>query len=155
MIGTPKRPRQHPERDLERAATDLLGLDGWRSLKTDPVSDRARAKGFGEVGMADWLYIRYLSQYSPEWARHLIAKRRPTWMASTEVVWIEWKAPGGKATQHQLAWIAAERARGALVWLAGVDFPVTLEGFFQHYAASGLMRQKLSLGERTVGVAAR
>jgi hypothetical protein len=30
-----------PEADLERAATDLLALGGWRALKTDPVGDRS------------------------------------------------------------------------------------------------------------------
>jgi hypothetical protein len=51
--------KRTPEADLERAASELLALEGWRALKTDPTSDRSRAKGFGEPGMADSLYIRY------------------------------------------------------------------------------------------------
>lgn len=115
----PKRtPRTHPERDLERAGSRILQLDGWRLLKTDPVSDRRRGKGFGEIGMADCLYIRYWSDTR----------------STATVLWIEWKAPGGQATAAQRLWIAAERARGALVWLAGADFPASLGGFLDHYA---------------------
>jgi hypothetical protein len=39
--------------DLACAASDLLILDGWRALKPDPISDPARAKNSGELGMAD------------------------------------------------------------------------------------------------------
>jgi hypothetical protein len=35
--------KRTPEADLERAATDLLALGGWRALKTDPVSDSSCA----------------------------------------------------------------------------------------------------------------
>lgn len=47
----------------------------------------------------------------------------------------------GKASKHQAEWIAAERARGALVLLAGVTFPATIEGFQKWYLASGLARR--------------
>ena len=125
-VGPIRKLRAHPERDLEKACSDLLQCDGWRLLKTDPVSDRRRGKGFGEIGMADCLYIRYL--------------RRAT--GDSEVMWIEWKAPRGKPSGAQRLWIAAERARGALVWLAGADFPASVEGFLAHYQESGLMRRK-------------
>ena len=46
------------EAELERTCTNMLVLDGWRALKTNPVSRRARGAGFGELGMADYLYIR-------------------------------------------------------------------------------------------------
>lgn len=120
-----RKSRTHPERDLERAGSQLLQLDGWRLLKTDPCSDRRRGKGFGEIGMADCLYLRY----------------QPALLAT--VLWIEWKAPGSQATAAQRLWIAAERARGALVWLAGADFPALIDGFLDHYRASGLMHRKL------------
>jgi hypothetical protein len=42
----------------------MLVQDGWRALKTSPVSRRARGVGFGELGMADYLYIRYCPQSS-------------------------------------------------------------------------------------------
>lgn len=51
------------------------------------------------------------------------------------------RAAAGKASQKQLDWIAAEQARGALVLLAGVTFPATIEGFQKWYLASGLARR--------------
>jgi hypothetical protein len=116
------------EAEMERTCTAMLVQDGWRSLKTSPVSRRARGVGFGELGMADYLYIRY---------------RPPSdWQAGmaglADVLWCEWKRADGEAAPHQLAWIEAERARGALVWLAGVDFEATPDAFWAHYKASGL-----------------
>lgn len=124
------------EAAIERTCTDLLELDGWRSLKTDPVSRREWGKGFGEKGMADRLYIRYMkSRYSLELAGH-------RWAA---VLWIEWKSAKGKPAPHQLAWHQAERARGALTLIAGVDFPASIEGFAAWYAESGLQRRNLTV----------
>ncbi len=54
-------PMELRERDIAKTCSDVLIWDGWRMLVTDPVSDRARGKGFGELGMADRLYIRYAS----------------------------------------------------------------------------------------------
>jgi len=122
------------EAQLEKTCTEMLELDDWRSLKTDPVRNREWGKGFGELGMADRLYIRYGWPSERFWGTAL-------------VMWIEWKCmrPGRKtatkAQQHQLDWIAAERARGALVLLAGVDFPATFEGFKAWYLNSGLNRR--------------
>lgn len=124
------------EQDLEQACSDLIAYDGWRPLKTDPVSDRYRAKGFGELGMADRLYIRYEME-GPRLSDS-IADR-----AWCQLMWIEWKRRGGKAKPHQIEWIAAERARGALVLLAGVDFPADFDGFLAWYRKSGLMRRPL------------
>jgi hypothetical protein len=123
------------ERDIQNACTGYLELDGWRSLQTDPVSDRRRGKGFGEAGMADHLYIRY----------PICGNFKPRAQADAEVMWIEWKRMKGKnatkATQHQLDWHAAERARGALTLIAGVDFPASIEGFIKWYEQSGLNRR--------------
>jgi len=122
------------EKDLERTCSDFLAWDGWRTLKTDPVSRREWGKGFGEKGMADRLYIRY-------WPTQ-------TCGGLAQVLWIEWKRmwPGRKvatkAQANQLDWILAERARGALVLLAGVDFEATFEAFKAWYAASGLQRRR-------------
>lgn len=124
------------EAHIERSCTEWLELDGWRTLKTDPVSDRGRGKGFGEVGMADRLYIRYGYLFD---FRHV-----PYQAVVAEVLWIEWKSKRGRAASHQVNWIAAEVARGALVWLAGIDFPAgSIEAFQEHYRASGLMRRNL------------
>jgi hypothetical protein len=120
------------ESEIEQACTKYLHLDGWRGLKTNPVSDRKRGAGFGEKGMADYLYLRYLSSCITNLAR-------------VEVMWVEWKridAKGKttKAAAHQREWIARERARGALVLLAGEDFPATIDGFMAWYRDSGLRR---------------
>ncbi len=114
------------EADIERTCSELLEWEGWRALKTDPCSDRKRGKGFGEIGMADCLYIRYMK----------------TSMCLAEVLWIEWKSRHGKPSHIQLDWHARERARGGLTFIAGVDFPASIEGFREWYAQSGLQRRK-------------
>ncbi len=112
------------EADIERTSSDYLcKVEGWRKLKTDPVSRREWGKGFGEKGMADALYLRY---------------GKPP-----EVLWIEWKSLHGEVKPHQRDWHTAERARGALTLMAGVDFPASIDGFLNWYRQSGLMRRTL------------
>lgn len=135
------------ERQIQETCSQFLELDGWRRLRTDPVSDRSRGKGFGELGMADMLYIRY--RWRAMW--NPAAKEGPE--AIAEILWVEYKRERGgngkralftkaeKAKIHQLQWIAAERARGAMVLLAGVDFPASIEGFQKWYWESGLARR--------------
>lgn len=131
------------ERDLEKTCSDLLELDGWRPLKTDPVSRHEWGKGFGEKGMCDRLYIRYLDKAELVFPGGRMVLKPP----AAEVLWIEWKRiragrrTATKAAPHQKTWIMAERARGALVILAGEDFPATWEGFKLWYRKSGLMRR--------------
>lgn len=122
------------EAHIQATCTAFLELDGWRALRTDPTSDRARGKGFGEVGMSDHLYVRY---NLPE---RFLSQATPETRAYAEVLWVEYKSASGKLKPAQLQWAAAERARGGLVWLATVDFPPTIEGFQQHYRDSGLAR---------------
>jgi hypothetical protein len=121
------------ESDIARTCSDYLEADGWRMIITDPVSDRQRGKGFGELGMADRLYIRY-----PRGER--------TFKTFAQVLWIEWKridkqGKTTKATALQKSWHEAERARGALTWIAGEDFPASIEGFIEFYQASVLKRR--------------
>lgn len=171
------------EREIAQACIDVLLYDGWRHLRTDPVSDKStvdairakfmatpslagvlgvllqilksciRGKGFGEPGMADSLFIRYLANTqerlpvtevsSQPFEQHekvcVVTLDRP----KAEVLWIEWKRPGGVAAPHQLEWIRLERSRGALVWRAGENFTATYDGFLAHYRASGLNRRAL------------
>src|SRR5580704_16936896 len=122
------------EAELERACTNILIQDGWRPLKTNPVSRRAHGKGFGEVGMADYLYIRYRAPVPPYCAG------QSGIIANATVLWIEFKRHGEHAGDHQRRWHEQERDRGALVLLAGVDFPATVEGFAAWYEHSGLKR---------------
>jgi hypothetical protein len=112
-----------PERMIALECEKLLAEDGWRTLRCEPVSDRNRARGFGEAGMPDLLCLRY--------------GKRP---AACEVLWLEWKAPGGRVRKHQLAWHTRERARGAITAIAGVDFPASIKGFRSWYRASRLAR---------------
>lgn len=140
------------EADIARTCSDLLQADGWRMIITDPVSDRARGKGFGELGMADRLYIRYASLPTmiPRSAMPSLPKigggkdnEHTIW--GDEVMWIEWKRErrrrATKPTELQMLWHQAERARGAFTLVAGVDFPATIGGFREWYAKSGLARR--------------
>jgi len=122
LVLPEKDPKDVSEAAIELECCKLLAEDNWRVLKTDPVSDRSRGKGFGERGQADTLCLRY--------------GRQP----AAEVLWIEWKRPGGRVHKHQIEWHGKERARGAMTVIAGVDFPPSVPGFIDWYRASGLAR---------------
>ena len=126
------------ESQLQKQGDDLLALDRWRYIETDPK--HLRGLGVSEPGIPDRLYLRY--------GIHGFYPIPVDVFSEAAVLWVEWKRKGGKAGATQLEWHANERARGAVVWLAGVDFPATIEGFLVHYRASGLMRKQLSLGQR-------
>lgn len=126
------------EADVQQAVVQFLELDGWRSIRTDPVSDRARGKGFGEVGMPDYLFVRYEASHFCQTdlpPACLIA--RGAW---ARVLWIEFKRAGQKPKPHQQAWIDAERTRGALVMV--VD---DVDAFRHWYFTSGLNRRIVPL----------
>lgn len=116
------------EAELERICTQMLEHDGWRPLKTDPVSRRSQGKGFGEIGQTDYEYKRPAISETG---------RAQGWC---QVLLIEWKRPGGINAEHQKAWQAAERAKGFLVWVAGEDFEATADAFWVFYSKSGLKR---------------
>lgn len=146
-----RKPPLLTEKHIQETCSQFLELDGWRRLRTDPVSDRSRGKGFGEPGMADDLYIRYQTPLT----RSLALRLGNGNQAFAEVLWCEFKRERGgqgkralftkaeKAKIHQSAWHAAERARGALTVILGEDCPATIEGFQEWYRSSGLMRRKL------------
>ncbi|MGP0075593.1 MAG: hypothetical protein ACLPWF_27065 [Bryobacteraceae bacterium] len=120
------------EAHVEQTVTQFLELDGWRAIRTDPVSDRARGKGFGELGMPDHLYVRYGMPIT----RRNFSGHPPEIQSGGQVLWVEFKRPGRKPTPHQLAWHEAERARGALVLV--ID---DINFFFAWYKRSGLARR--------------
>ena len=120
------------EADVQRTCTEFLELDGWRAIRTDPVSDHKLAKGFGELGMADHLYLRY---GLPITGRNFCG-HPPEIQSAAQVLWIEFKAPGKSAEPHQLDWHEAERARGALVLV--ID---DINFFIAWYKRSGLARR--------------
>jgi|KBSSwiStaDraftv2_1062776.scaffolds.fasta_scaffold02616_10 hypothetical protein len=134
-----------PEHMIEAECTRLLETDGWRALRTDPVSDRGRGKGFGEPGMADHLYIRYSFSTPQEWLEEPTRTPGDTVAraSQSQVLWIEFKRPGEKPAKHQTEWHTKERARGALTWIAGEDFPASVAGFVEHYRKSGLNRGRI------------
>lgn len=115
------------EKHIAQTCSQFLELDGWRSFKMEPISRREWGKGTGEIGQADYLYLRYGKG------------------ATCEHMHIEWKKRGGKAAQHQQAWHAKERARGALTLIAGENFPASIEGFTNWYRDSGLQRKKIGM----------
>ncbi len=123
------------EADIQRTCTELLELDGWRALRTDPVSRREWGKGFGEKGMADYLYIRYADY----------ADRSPVWASQAQVLWVEYKSRRGSLKPHQKVWIDAERDRGAFVAVTGETFVPSVDGFVAWYNQSGLARRRLTI----------
>lgn len=122
------------EAHVEGTCSDWLVYDGWRTLKTNPVSNKSRGAGFGELGMADRLYIRYGA---------FLGAESPQARSVCQLMWIEWKAKDGALAPHQESWHYAERARGGFTLIAGQDFPKTIEGFQTWYRTSGLMRRKI------------
>lgn len=130
LIRNRSLPELASEARIEETCSQILALDGWRPFKTEPVRDRARGVGFGEKGMCDYLYIRYTPSEGA---------------GAATVIWIEWKRQktartATKAAPHQLEWHMTERAKGAKVYLAGVDFEATIEGFLEWYKNSGYQR---------------
>lgn len=125
------------EAHIQETCSAYLALDDWRRVRTD--LKHLRGMGVQEPGMADDLYIRYLDKARIECPCGMkTAVLKPP---AAEVLFVEWKRKTGKTAAHQHAWHAAERARGALTWIAGIDFIASIEGFIEHYLASGLARR--------------
>jgi hypothetical protein len=125
------------EEHVQKAVTDFLELDGWRAVRTDPVSDRGRGKGFGELGMPDYLYIRYDNMQATRTFAVLDAKDRNLLATGAQVMWIEFKRPGAKLEPHQMTWHRKEHERGAVVLQVN-----DIDGFCAWYIKdSGLNRR--------------
>lgn len=118
------------EADIQTAVVQMLELDGWRAIRTDPVSNKARGTGFGEIGMPDYLFIRY----RPEMEEPGMLGQP----AFAQVLWCEFKAPGKHASPHQLEWHNTERLRGAMVLTVN-----DVDRFRKFYKTSGLMRHPI------------
>src|SRR5689334_7519680 len=124
------------EAPIQAEVTRILESDGWRALRTEPVSDRGRGRGFGTPGMADLLAIRYGSGTVEPW--------KPLGLLAEGccVLWCEFKRrKGGIISKAKMKWHQKERARGALTLIAGVDFDSSVDGFMRWYRASGLCRR--------------
>ncbi len=160
------------EREIEGKCTQLLGYDGWRHIVTDPphlrglgvsekgIPDRLYIRyGGPKVPPAPWrvgskvrlnvydgggvAVCQCHDEVTAQYIVDAVNESKRGGRERAEVLWIEWKKLGGKASQHQQDWHTLERKRGALVWLAGVDFPASVEGFLDHYRASGLNRRPI------------
>lgn len=119
------------ERDIQRTVVEFMQLDGWRAIRTDPVSDKSRGKGFGEKGMPDYLFLRYdIELPGAAW-------RNESYDSSiAQVIWVEFKAKGKKREKHQQDWYEREAHQGALVLV--VD---DIDDFTRWYLESGLNRR--------------
>lgn len=126
------------EAHVQQAVVQFLELDGWRPIRTDPVSDRSRGKGFGELGMPDYLFIRYMTAPSQKCVDLGLTPWPIQLKVLSEILWIEFKRKRGLRKDHQVRWHQAEQARGALVLT--VD---DIDEFTRWYKASGLCRRIL------------
>jgi len=154
------------EKHIQEYVVQYMELDGWRAFKMEANSDTGfvgrvmqkirkhplltnwadhiyivlrscmRAAGVGEVGMADYLFIRYLAG-DKKW------QHREKWPDCNKVIcealFIEFKRPGQKPRPEQKAWKEAEERRGALVWV--ID---SQDAFLERYRGSGLQRKNIS-----------
>lgn len=127
------------ECDIQKACEDLLQWDGWRIFRLEQNWSEKKCKDVGEAGAPDCLAIRYVGESMAPTGMRLDTNLQ----ALSQVLMVEWKRPGGKAAQRQSDWHLLERKRGALVWLAGVEFPASVDGFLAHYRASGLNRRPI------------
>lgn len=136
MTGARPRVSEAPllEADIERAIVDYLALDGWVCRKMEQNFSERKKKVVGQRGMADQLCVRY----GPTSGTPSLCVERAMY---TQVMWLELKRRTGKAMAHQKAWHEAERARGALTLIAGIDFEASISGFMTWYRASGLRRR--------------
>lgn len=128
------------EASIQQAVTDYLRLDGWRVFHWEYGFDERSKKTHGEPGMPDLLCIRYRYDGGP-----LEGIDRELLQARGDILWIELKSLTGDHSAAQRIWQKAERERGALVWVAGEEFPRTVEGFIRHYEQSGLQRRKIEV----------
>lgn len=136
------------ESDIETTIVRAMELDGWRPFKMEQNFSERKKKRTGEPGMPDHLFIRYWNTGDPRGPVPYTKTR--CYNPTAEVLWWEFKriivreGRKDKASEldpDQVKWITAERARGALVWVAGVDHNADIAGAALHYVKSGLCRR--------------
>jgi hypothetical protein len=99
------------ERHVQETVSAFLILKGWRAFRMEMTVQRERRRAVGEIGMPDYLYIRYA--YVPP---AKLSENEYFLRSSADVMWIEFKrSKSHKPTKDQAAWHAAEHDRGALV----------------------------------------
>jgi hypothetical protein len=131
------------EAHVEQTITEFLEWDGWRAIRTHPlppivqrldaimakapapllaawrvirsyVANHTHKERFGEAGMPDKLFLRYLNDGDPS-AQLKYAAAGRIYDPQADVMWIEFKKPGERPRPEQVAWHEAERRRGGLV----------------------------------------
>lgn len=120
------------EADIQSDIKGWLELDGWHVFVLEAGLLEKSRKYVYEEGGPDLLAIRYQGPCDKTCVR-------PACLATAHVLWIEAKSRTAKHRAAQNVWQFAERERGALVWVQRKDFPPTVEGFMEHYRASGLL----------------
>ena len=117
IAATPKKKRVTPEAELTKQVVDFLEAHGWRAIRMSrgvaTFGDRGTVT-FGEPGMPDWLFLKYVE-----------VGLRPHALA----VWVEFKRHGAVETCvcltkkprsrctkcDQITWKSREQFRGAQV----------------------------------------
>lgn len=135
--------RANSEAMIQKGGRDLMELDGWMLLKTDP--EWMRGLGVSEPGIADDQFIRY--DIHEEFWPFEGPKIPLHYKVLAQVLWIEWKKKGGKAGAHQATWHQHMRWLGAVTLIAGENFEASIDGFTKWYMESGLAR-KVKPGRR-------
>lgn len=127
------KPKALSEKQIQATCDDFMILDGWRIIKTD--LPHLRGLGVQERGMPDRCYIRYSeSGIAPT------TMRAWSGAATSEVLWVEFKARKGVVGRHQSEWHWKEQARGGIVWVATQEFEPTIEGFIAFYRSNKLLK---------------
>lgn len=126
----PASPPGLSEKQRTRIIDDYLQIDGWRIVKTEALSLLNPIHGAGESGIPDRLYLRYGDGMLGE------------------ILWIEHKKPKGRTRLKQAEWHKLERAKGAIVAVALIDFEPSYEGFVRWYEEMGLRRKVLPFDEQ-------
>src|SRR5690349_5361847 len=116
------------EKDIQKTCEGYLEIDGWRIFRMEQNFSERKLKIVGEAGMPDTLAIRYgvtpvlcgaVQRISPVFSGEV----EPSFPRQcAEVLFIEWKAARGRISREQKQWHVAERARGAMTLIAGLDF---------------------------------
>jgi len=135
------------EADIETTIVDAMVKDGWRAFKMQYSFDQVKKLTLGEPGMCDHLFVRY-GLIKPHPVRGAADSFWGNALAVADILWWEYKASKKRRKRreflsvNQTLWIQAEKRKGALVWVAGIDHEATIAGAAQHYLESGLCRRR-------------
>jgi hypothetical protein len=141
------------EADIETTIVDAMVRDGWRAFKMEYSFDKIKKLTLGEPGMCDHLFLRPARGLKLHASIHDregngFTTTQQLGFAAGEVLWWEFKASKRRRKRaellspDQVLWTEAEKRKGFLVWIAGIDHDATLAGAARHYLESGLCRRR-------------